>query len=264
MAASQKWDDLVTRLGSAVVMIAVGLVAIWIGGWVFGALVALICGAMVWELARMIGGTQPVALLLGGLAGGCLLVAGFIPPGFALPLLMAPAFVGLSQLKRHRALFMPFGTAVLLSGFGMVALRADFGLTWLMWLVIVVVVTDVAGYFAGRMIGGPKFWPRVSPKKTWSGTVAGWIGAAIVGLIFWVFGLSGANVIGVSIAVSMASQMGDIAESAMKRRVGVKDSSSLIPGHGGLLDRFDGMLGAALFLLLVEQIIAFPAVGAIP
>lgn len=259
MAAGGKWDDLVVRLGSAAVMVGVGLVAIWIGGWVFVALVAAIVGAMIWELARLVGAEQPLALGLAGLAGACLLVAGAIPPGLALPLLMAPAFVALSQLKSHRALFMPFCAAILLAGFGMTALRSDFGMSWLMWLVIVVVVTDVAGYFAGRMIGGPKFWPRVSPKKTWSGTVAGWVGAAIVGLIYWLSGMSNADVIGVSIAISMASQMGDIAESAMKRRVGVKDSSHLIPGHGGLMDRFDGMLGAALFLLLVEQIIAFPA-----
>lgn len=259
MALSGNWDDLIARLGSAAVMVGVGLVAIWIGGWVFLTLVALIVGAMIWELARMIGAEQKLALGLAGLSGACLFVGGLIPPGFALPLLMAPAFVGLSQLKGSRAFFMPFCTAILLAGFGMVALRGNFGMTWLMWLVLVVVVTDVAGYFAGRMIGGPKFWPRVSPKKTWSGTIAGWVGAALVGLIYWQTGASGANVIGVSIAVSMASQMGDIAESAMKRRAGVKDSSHLIPGHGGLLDRFDGMLGAALFLLLVEQILAFPA-----
>ena len=118
-------------------------------------------------------------------------------------------------------------------------------------LVLVVVVTDVAGYFAGRAIGGPKFWPRVSPKKTWAGTVAGWIAAGLLSLVFITWYGAGWSLVGLSIAVSMASQMGDIAESAMKRKVGAKDSSSLIPGHGGLLDRFDGMLGGAVFLLLV-------------
>lgn len=260
-ASSGKWDDLIVRLVSAVVMVGVGLVAIWFGGWVFAGLVALIGGAMIWELVRLIGGGPNQALLLAGLAGGCLAVGTVIPPGFALPLMMAPAFVGLSQLKSNRTVFMTFSAAILLASFGMVALRQDYGMAWLMWLVLVVVVTDVAGYFAGRMIGGPKFWPRVSPKKTWSGTIAGWLGAAVVGALYWQAGASGANVIGVSIAVSMASQMGDIAESAVKRRVGVKDASTLIPGHGGLLDRFDGMLGAALFLLLVAQILVFPAGG---
>lgn len=257
-----KWDDLITRLGSAVVMVAVGMVAIWIGGWVFGLLVALIGGAMTWELVRLIGGGPQQALILGALAAGCLVLGGLIPAGFALPLLMAPAFVGLSRLRSNRTVFMTFSAAILLACFGMMALRQDYGMAWLMWLVLVVVVTDVAGYFAGRMIGGPKFWPRVSPKKTWSGTVAGWLGAAAVGVLYWLSEAAGPNVIGVSIAVSMASQMGDIAESAVKRRVGVKDASTLIPGHGGLLDRFDGMLGAALFLLLVAPFLVLPAGGA--
>ena len=108
------------------------------------------------------------------------------------------------------------------------------------------------------MIGGPKFWPRVSPKKTWSGTVAGWIGAAIVGAVFVWVGQSGYELIGISIAVSIAGQFGDVAESALKRRMGVKDSSSILPGHGGMFDRFDAMLGASLFLLLVAQIVDFP------
>jgi phosphatidate cytidylyltransferase len=100
----------------------------------------------------------------------------------------------------------------------------------------------------------------VSPKKTWAGTIAGWIGAALVGLAFAVETGSGYELIGVSVAVSMASQLGDIAESAVKRRHGVKDSSSLLPGHGGIFDRFDGMLGAAVFFLLVEQLVDFPPV----
>jgi phosphatidate cytidylyltransferase len=108
------------------------------------------------------------------------------------------------------------------------------------------------------MIGGPKLWPRVSPKKTWSGTVAGWVGATVVAILFAGATNAGFGLIGVSIAVSMASQIGDIAESAIKRRSGVKDSSNLIPGHGGLLDRFDGMLGAAVFIVIAGPLIAFP------
>jgi phosphatidate cytidylyltransferase len=147
---------------------------------------------------------------------------------------------------------------ILLAGYGMMQVRDDMGFGWLLWLVMVVVVTDVVGYFAGRAIGGPKFWPKVSPKKTWSGTGAGWIGAAIVGLLFSINTGVGLQLVGISIAISMASQMGDIAESGLKRTMGVKDSSNLIPGHGGLLDRFDGMLGASLFLLIIGQFIGFP------
>jgi phosphatidate cytidylyltransferase len=161
-------------------------------------------------------------------------------------------------LSANRTLYMSFTALILLAGFGLIQLRDDMGFGWLMWLVLVVVVTDVVGYFAGRAIGGPKFWPKVSPKKTWSGTASGWVGAAVVGLIFSFNTGFGLQLVGISVALSMASQMGDMAESGMKRKMGVKDSSALIPGHGGLLDRFDGMLGAAVFLLIVGPLIGFP------
>ena len=144
------------------------------------------------------------------------------------------------------------------SGFGMMHVRVDLGFGWLVWLVLIVVVTDVAGYFAGRTLGGPKFWPRVSPKKTWSGTVAGWLGAAVVGAFFAVNSGAWVAVLLASVVLSFASQLGDIAESAIKRKTGVKDSSALIPGHGGVLDRFDGMLGASIGFLLIEVLFGFP------
>ncbi|MGC3937092.1 phosphatidate cytidylyltransferase [Roseobacter sp. EG26] len=248
---SEKWSDLATRMGSGAAMVVLGLWGVWVGGHVFHVMVAAICGLMVWELAAMIRAPRNVALQLGGLAGAAALLAIYLPPGFALPILLASALVGFGQLKAFRTIYMVFTVMVLLAGYGMMSVRDDMGFNWMLWLVLVVVATDVVGYFAGRLIGGPKFWPRVSPKKTWAGTGFGWIGAAAVGAAFMANTGTGAQLIGVSIAVSMASQMGDIAESAIKRRVGVKDSSNLIPGHGGLLDRFDGMLGASVFLLII-------------
>ncbi len=257
--APEKWSDLAARMGSGGAMVLIGVVGIWAGGHVFHVLVALICGLMIWELVRMLSPDQSnLALQLGALCGAASLMAVYLPVGFALPLLLAPVMVGFGQLSRHRTTYMSFSVLVMMASFGMMNVRDDLGFSWMVWLVMVVVVTDVVGYFAGRMIGGPKFWPRVSPKKTWSGTVAGWIGAAVVGAIFALNTQASVNLIGVSIAISMASQMGDIAESAIKRRVGVKDSSNLIPGHGGLLDRFDGMLGASVFLLMLGQVAGFP------
>ncbi|MCE8006466.1 phosphatidate cytidylyltransferase [Aestuariivita sp.] len=259
MNTAAQWHDLIVRMGSGAVMLAIGLAAVAAGGDIFHGFVALICGAMVWELVRMLApGVPNVAWQLGLMAGIASMVAIYLPAGVALPLLMAPAIVGLAWLDQHRRLYMIFVILVLLAGFGMMSVRDDFGFVWMLWLALVVVSTDVAGYFAGRMLGGPRFWPRVSPKKTWSGTVAGWIAAALVGLVFALTTKVGLELIGISAAVSMASQMGDISESAVKRKMGVKDSSSLIPGHGGLLDRFDGMLGASVFLLIVGQIIGFP------
>ncbi|MFP4274616.1 MAG: phosphatidate cytidylyltransferase [Paracoccaceae bacterium] len=261
MSGETRWADLAARLGSGLAMVAVGAAGIWAGGHWFHALVALICGVMIWELVRMLVPERPGAARLGLLAGAAVMLAIYLPPALALPLLLAPALAGFALLAERRALYVSFTVLVLLAGFGMMAVRDDFGTVWMLWLVAVVVVTDVAGYFAGRLIGGPKFWPRVSPKKTWSGTIAGWLGAGAVGLGFALATKTGAGLAGISVALSMASQIGDIAESAIKRHVGVKDSSALLPGHGGLLDRFDGMLGASLLLLFVAQVIGFPPEG---
>ncbi|EKE43617.1 hypothetical protein OCGS_2349 [Oceaniovalibus guishaninsula JLT2003] len=256
-APAGRWADLGPRMGVGAIVAVIGLLGVWLGGIVFIVLTVAISAVMVWELVRMLDRAAPAIALAGG-AGAALAIAEILPPGYALPLLIAPSFVGFGQLNRHRATFAIFTAAILLAGFGLFTLRDRFGFEWMLWLAAVVIVTDVAGYFAGRFIGGPKFWPRVSPKKTWAGTIAGWVGAAVVGGIF--IGITGANgqLVGVSIALSMASQFGDIAESAVKRRMGVKDSSSLLPGHGGLFDRFDGMLGASVFLLMVQQIVNFP------
>ncbi len=256
---TERWSDLAARMASGLVMVLVGIWGIWVGGDVFHVLIALICGLMVWELVRIISPDHPsLAVQLGAVSGVATLLAVYLPTGFALPLLLAPCMVGLGQLKQNRSIYMIFTLLVLMAGYGMMHVRDDLGFGWMVWLVAVVVVTDVVGYFAGRLIGGPKFWPRVSPKKTWAGTASGWVGAGIVGALFAINTGVSLQLIGVSIAVSMASQMGDIAESAMKRRMGVKDSSSLIPGHGGVLDRFDGMLGASVFFLMFAQIAAFP------
>jgi phosphatidate cytidylyltransferase len=265
MSSSEKWSDLTARLGSGIGMVLAGAWGIWMGDHVFHVMVAAICGLMVWELVSILRGAEGpdsdgrnLQMLLGLLTGAVVLVSVYIPAGFALPLLLAPALLGFGQLSRNRTIFMSFTVLILLSGFGMMQVRDEMGVGWMLWLVLVVVVTDVVGYFAGRTFGGPKFWPKVSPKKTWSGTAAGWVGAGIVGALFSVNTGVGLQLIGISIAISMASQMGDIAESGMKRKMGVKDSSNLIPGHGGLMDRFDGMLGASVFLLIIGQFIGFP------
>ncbi|MCX7565329.1 phosphatidate cytidylyltransferase [Sulfitobacter sp. F26169L] len=259
MNGTEKWTDLTARLGSAAAMVLIGAFGIWMGGLVFHVLVALICGMMVWELVGILRpDSTKLPLLLGGATGAAVLLSVYLPVGFALPVLLAPALIGFGQIERNRTIYMVFTVMILLSGFGMIQVRDDMGFGWMLWLVLVVIVTDVVGYFAGRAFGGPKFWPAVSPKKTWSGTAAGWGGAAVVGLLFSINTGVGLQLIGISVAISMASQMGDIAESAMKRKMGVKDSSDLIPGHGGLMDRFDGMLGASVFLLIIGQSIGFP------
>lgn len=258
--AAARWGDLQIRVISGLTMVAIGIFEVWIGGHVFHISIAAVCGAMVWELCRMLDAEPgPTAVSLALLSGAAVLVASYAPVLVAAPLLLAPALVGFGQMSKGKKTFAVYTAFVLLAGFSLISLRDNLGIIWVLWFLIVVVLTDVAGYFAGRIIGGPKFWPKISPKKTWSGTVAGWAAAALVGLAFNAILGGGAELVVVSVVLSFASQLGDIAESAIKRRAGVKDSSNLIPGHGGFLDRFDGMLGAALGLLLMGLFIGFPA-----
>ncbi len=261
--SSGKWDDLVARVASGVAMVLIGAVGVWAGGLTFHLLISVVCGLMVWELVRMLDpGRAQTPLILGAFTCVCLFIASYMGPFFALPLLLLPSIVGLapsiSGVEHNKPTFTIFTALILIAGYGLIGMRDDFGIVWIGWLLLVVIVTDIAGYFVGRAIGGPKLWPRVSPKKTWSGSAGGWVGAAVVGLIFALFTQAGFGLTVVSVAVSMASQIGDVAESAIKRRAGVKDSSHLIPGHGGLLDRFDGMLGAALLVVVAGLFTGFP------
>ena len=254
-----KWSDLAQRMLSGGLAAALGLWLMWLGGVPFKLLVSAVVGIMVWEVARMVGAMR-LALPLGALSAVIMVALALLQTGLVLPLVFLPGLIGVSQFKKYRVRFAVFSTAVLISGIGLFSLRENFGFIWMLWLALVVIASDVLGYFAGRVIGGPKFWPKVSPKKTWSGTLAGWLGAALIGVYYMVTGHAGVEIIGISIAVAIAGQMGDVAESALKRTVGVKDSSSILPGHGGMFDRFDSMLGASLFLLVVGQIINFPPV----
>lgn len=256
-ALPSKWNDLGERLGVGAVISVIGLVCVWAGGWIFGVMTVVVCAVMIWELVRMLDPDAP-AKALAGAGGAALALMEVLPSGYGLPILLAPIFIGVGQMTQRRTTYSLFATMILLAGSGFYILRADFGWVWMTWLALVVIASDVSGYFVGRYIGGPKMWPRVSPKKTWSGTIAGWISGAVIGLVFVATTPANGQIVGISIAVAMAAQIGDIAESAVKRRVGVKDSSSLLPGHGGLFDRFDGMLGAAVFFLLVQAVIDFP------
>lgn len=262
MSEPSKWSDLAPRLASGVAMAVGGLALVWLGGPWFATLATVAGALMVWELAAMTDrARRDEAVVVGAGAAMILGAVCLTRDPWLWPLLLMPSLYGLLRPKRPmRLVFAVYAALIMLACYGLVAFRETFGPLWLMWLILVVVVTDIAGYFAGRLIGGPKFWPRVSPKKTWSGTVAGWLGAAAVGAVFLRFSTAGIDLLWISALLAFASQMGDVAESAIKRRCGVKDSSNLIPGHGGLMDRFDGLLGAALFMLLVALLTDVPSV----
>ncbi|MEM8632080.1 MAG: phosphatidate cytidylyltransferase [Pseudomonadota bacterium] len=258
--AQGRWDDLSLRVASGVAVLAVGLGAVWLGGPWFMALLMVVTGAIVWEMGGML---APALSRTGhwqlvGISVGALFVAILLPVWLSLPVFGVAVLVATRTLGENKALYAAFNAFLLIAAFGLFLHHREFGLTWMLWLALVVIVTDVAGYFAGRAFGGPKFWPALSPKKTWSGTLAGWVAAAGVGIVFMLITPAGPETVVYSVVLSFASQLGDLAESWAKRRTGVKDSGQLIPGHGGVWDRFDGMLGAALVLVIIEQLTWFP------
>lgn len=267
-SSASKWSDLSTRVISAGVIVLLALGALFGGPLVWSVFVLIIYVLMLRELAKLceveiptlrrwIIALMPLAVLAVSLV---LPLAGPEPDGVdavwtaftfgilrALLVAFVPLGTGLLLLKSGHRTWLAYGLLLAVA-----ALALDFGQIvagprGILALIGIVVISDILGYFAGRALGGPKFWPRISPKKTWSGTVAGWIGAGIFGA------LVGPDLLGVSwwacglgaVVLSFAGQMGDIVESALKRRAGVKDSSSLIPGHGGVLDRLDALVAVA-------------------
>lgn len=259
MTTPSRWDDLGPRLASAAVLAIVGLGAVFAGDpWVSG-LASVVAGVMMWELARL---TAPdhrrEAVLIGLIAAATLAVVLLRHNPFWLAWLVLPVLLGALRPRRDRAGFVLVGLAIMLSCYAFVAFRGGLGLSYMVWLIGIVVASDTLGYFGGRLIGGPKFWPRLSPKKTWSGTIAGWVGAMAVGVAFWLWVDAPFWIVPLSALVALAGQLGDITESAVKRRAGIKDASALIPGHGGFMDRLDALCGAALFLLAWGLILPHP------
>lgn len=255
---ADRWGDLRTRVLSAIVMLVLGIGGIWLGGVAFGALVVVLSALMIWELAVMTAPRAPqTAIGLGIVTAASLAATVTITGPYHTAFLVIPPLMLALTPRSYRAVALAYGAAIVLAGYGLISLRNGLGMPAILWLIGVVIVSDVMGYFAGRMLGGPKFWPAISPKKTWSGTVAGWIGAAIVGLGF-VWAGAGWGLVILSPVISFAGQMGDIAESWIKRHTGVKDSSHLIPGHGGVLDRFDAVIGAVVVVMLLAQFLPLP------
>ena len=262
MKLSPRWDDLIPRMMSALAMLVVGGSCLALGGVWLAMLLSLVCGVLVWEAINLLAPPQRErAIGFAGVVGGAFFIATWLPVFFAVILLSVSVAAVHRMLAMQGLIFMGYAGLICAGALGIFLLQLQAGLLPVLWLVGLVILTDVAGYFAGRIIGGPKFWPSISPKKTWSGTVAGWICAAFLGgFMFWQIPDTHWVVVPLSVVLSAVSQLGDIAESHLKRKAGVKDSSNLIPGHGGGLDRFDGMIAAAAALFFVQMVFT-PWVG---
>lgn len=248
------------RVVSAAVMLPIAVAAVWLGGWAFAGLVIVAGALMAWEWSRMVY-AEPWGVEMYGLAGAVIVsgIAAMVGP-VVYALGFAAAFWAGSVIfaaVRHRDLAWRLAAIpyICLPIIALIELRRDpeLGLAAILWLFCVIWATDICAYFTGRTLGGPKLAPRASPNKTWSGLIGGVAGAAAVGAATAQFlGQGDAYALAAfSGLLAAAGQSGDIAESAIKRRFGVKDSSNLIPGHGGIMDRVDGLVAAAVVTVAV-------------
>jgi phosphatidate cytidylyltransferase len=239
---------LLTRLISAAIMAPVAIAAAWYGNWPFIALVTVAGIALAWEWTRLtLGRMAPSGRIL--MAGAALLpLAGWLEPlrGVGLVVLTTILAALPPVPAGKRRFWAPLGALyILLPQFALIVIREQ-GRWLLLWVMFLVWATDSGAYFAGRAIGGPKLAPKISPKKTWAGLLGGMLAAALVG---WAMrngeGTHALHLAILSALLAVVAQAGDLAESALKRYFGVKDSSQLIPGHGGVFDRLDGLLAVA-------------------
>ena len=260
-----RFADLRMRVISAVAAAAVGLALVWAGGIWTALIAAAAGGVMIWEYRSVTlhaGGRagDDVAFLLAAVAGGALF-AELVSLAAALTwlfwALVGAALADVLSKRRRAALWGVAGGAYIgAAAIGLVYLRGlePHGFLTVVWVVVVVAAADIGGYFGGRLVGGPKLWPRVSPKKTWAGVIGGLLLAAVAGVALGVAvaGAGAAWLAVVSAAVAVVSQAGDLVESALKRHFGVKDAGRLLPGHGGALDRFDGLAPALVAVALAS------------
>lgn len=257
-ATTRPLGPLVKRLASAIVLAAVALVCVRLGGGAFAALVIVVALLMAWEWDGLTGGDGRgwTAFWLYTVVAAAPVFAAFGWIGFALAFAGAGA-IGSAVVARLGA--RPSGWAVLavpyivLPCIAMIWLHAEFGFQAVIWLLAVLWATDSGGYVFGRAIGGPRLARRISPNKTWAGLIGGMAAAAATGWgLALVFAFDQPGLLATAAAVlAIVGQAGDLSESAIKRHFGAKDSSNLIPGHGGVLDRVDSLLLTAPISVMV-------------
>lgn len=280
---AMKASNLAVRIVSALVLIPIALIAIYLGRPWFDAFVIVFAVVMAWEWARIAGRRRnpddpspagrlpvsnwaPAGLLSTAIVLAALLIDRFpdtfplgLPSWSIIGIGVALAIVATWPMQRHRALWFGLGILyVAVPSMALLWVRDDpvtgQGIELLAWILALVIATDTGAYAAGRSIGGPKLAPRISPNKTWAGLLGGVAAAAIVGLIAGLLlGLPSLwKLMILSGGLAVIEQIGDLLESAFKRRFGMKDSSHIIPGHGGVLDRVDGLLAVSVAVAALD------------
>jgi phosphatidate cytidylyltransferase len=261
-AADTERRNLTRRIASIIVIAPVALAAVYAGGLYFVAAVAVVALLMGWEWDRICGDQRFAAsgwTLCAALAAIVVLAAGgrygaalAASPAAALAVYLVARLGG-----RPAPLWTALGAVVIgVACIAMLWLRTEpvEGLRAMLWLIGSVAMTDTFAYFVGRGVGGPRLAPVISPRKTWAGLFGGMAGAVLFGLAWgwWLARAADPALLGaMGAATAVIAQGGDLGISVVKRRFGVKDASHIIPGHGGVLDRLDGLLSATPALALV-------------
>ena len=252
-----KFKELGVRLVTALAFFALCILPFYFGGWIWTLLVGLLSARMMYEWVRMSdteGGWLPLVIALGGLAVA-LIYAGQGLEIYAVAAVIVATLIAVAERYRRgdaewTAIGLPY---IIIPTVLIVLLRgpevgfATRGFSQLVFIILVVIAADVGAYFGGSQFGGPKLAPKLSPNKTWSGAISGAVFAvviaALVGLVIglpvWVAAL-------LALPIVAASVLGDLLESTFKRRLDVKDTGTLLPGHGGLLDRLDSLMAAVV------------------
>ena len=250
MADAKPKSDLATRslIGGLLAVAAIGV--LWLGGAVlWGLLTVVSCIALI-EWAGLVRAHR-ARLGIG-------LIVLLVGMSYALPMLWGTDRATLALLLIAAMAMAMFPKAALTAvGVGYIGTAAisvlylreqPLGFALALWTLAIVWATDIGAYFAGRAIGGPKLAPNISPNKTWAGLIGGMVAAGIVGALIAKFGHLPTRSLWIAPLLAVAAQIGDLVESGMKRHAGVKDSGKILPGHGGLLDRIDGMLPVAILV----------------
>jgi phosphatidate cytidylyltransferase len=246
--------NLVLRVVSSLILFAVIGTVIWLGPPAFDLFI-LVCGVVLaHEWRRLFGEdlwTVPTLVLFLAIIA-TIVVASQLRPLYGLAVCglgTIAAYAAEAVVRRGTAAWFAIGALyICLPATSLIAIARDpdWGRQTVIFAIIAVAATDIGAYFTGRALGGPKLAPRISPKKTWAGLAGGGLAAALAGAVLGeIFGFPAWLGAALGAALAVISQMGDLFESSIKRRFGVKDSGGIIPGHGGLFDRVDGHLAAA-------------------
>jgi phosphatidate cytidylyltransferase len=259
-------NNLVLRAVSAAVLGPLVLVLAYCGGWLFFLLCAAAAAGILWEWTRLVADSADPRILIPGFAAllFALVLTGVDEPGAAAAMIFIGAALAAGVMAAWPRRF-PARNPLLWGACGIVyagiaflgpaLLRRDaaWGFVAVLFVAATVWATDIFAYAVGRVVGGPLLWPRISPNKTWAGAIGGVLGGVAAGTsVAYASGVDKLVAVGVvALLLSVLTQTGDLFESAVKRRFGAKDAGSLIPGHGGLMDRLDGFLVAAIVALLI-------------